>query len=318
MSDQSSNTSEKKSSYRDSLKSMDTEETFDLIFYRRIGYAWACLAKKLGVTPNAITIASIFLGIGAGVMFYYNNIWLNVVGMLLLIWANSFDSADGQLARMTKQYSRIGRILDGMSGDLWFAAIYVAICLRENATTDFFGDHSWLIWVVAVVTGLFHAQQAAMADYYRNFHLYFLKGEEGSELDSTAQLQTKLDELSWRKNFMQKLTLTFYTNYTKGQERLTPSMQKLRGKLRTQWGGNFATQEFRDAFRAKSLPLMKYTNMLSFNTRVFALFAALFIGMPWLYFAFELTVLNIMLVYMVMRHERICKNFIIELENGKY
>ena len=95
-------------------------------------------------------------------------------------------------------------------------------------------------------------------------------------------------------------------------------MQKLRGKLRTQWGGNFATQEFRDAFRAKSLPLMKYTNMLSFNTRVFALFAALFIGMPWLYFAFELTVLNIMLVYMVMRHERICKNFIIELENGKY
>ncbi len=318
MSDQSSNTSEKKSSYRDSLKSMDTEETFDLIFYRRIGYAWACLAKKLGVTPNAITIASIFLGIGAGVMFYYNNIWLNVVGMLLLIWANSFDSADGQLARMTKQYSRIGRILDGMSGDLWFAAIYVAICLRENATTDFFGDHSWLIWVVAVVTGLFHAQQAAMADYYRNFHLYFLKGEEGSELDSTAQLQTKLDELSWRKNFMQKLTLTFYTNYTKGQERLTPSMQKLRGKLRTQWGGNFATQEFRDAFRSKSLPLMKYTNMLSFNTRVFALFAALFIGMPWLYFAFELTVLNIMLVYMVMRHERICKNFIIELENGKY
>lgn len=318
MSDQSSNTSEKKSSYRDSLKSMDTEETFDLIFYRRIGYAWACLAKNLGVTPNAITIASIFLGIGAGVMFYYNNIWLNVVGMLLLIWANSFDSADGQLARMTKQYSRIGRILDGVSGDLWFAAIYVAICLRENATTDFFGDHSWLIWVVAVVTGLFHAQQAAMADYYRNFHLYFLKGEEGSELDSTAQLQTKLDELSWRKNFMQKLTLTFYTNYTEGQERLTPSMQKLRGKLRTQWGGNFATQEFRDAFRAKSLPLMKYTNMLSFNTRVFALFAALFIGMPWLYFAFELTVLNIMLVYMVMSHEKICKNFIIELENGKY
>ena len=112
---------QKKSSYRDSLKSMDTEETFDLIFYRPIGYAWACLAKKVGVTPNAITIASIFIGIAAGVMFYFNNLWLNIVGMLLLMWANSFDSADGQLARMTKQYSRLGRILDGVSGDLWFA-----------------------------------------------------------------------------------------------------------------------------------------------------------------------------------------------------
>ena len=107
-----------KVSYRDTLKSMDTEEHIDLAFYRPIGYMWACLAKRLGVTPNAITIASIFLGIGAGIMFYFPDMWLNVAGMLLLVWANSFDSADGQLARMTKQYSRLGRILDGLSGDL--------------------------------------------------------------------------------------------------------------------------------------------------------------------------------------------------------
>lgn len=59
--------SRKKPGFKDSLKSMDTEETFDLIFYRPIGYGWALLAKKLGITPNAITIASIFLGVGAGV-----------------------------------------------------------------------------------------------------------------------------------------------------------------------------------------------------------------------------------------------------------
>lgn len=47
---------QKKPSFKDSLKSMDTEETFDLIFYRPIGYAWALLAKRLGITPNAITI----------------------------------------------------------------------------------------------------------------------------------------------------------------------------------------------------------------------------------------------------------------------
>ena len=111
---------QKKSGYKDSLKSLDTEEHIDLAFYRPIGYAWACLAARLGITPNAITIASIFLGVGAGIAFYFNDLWVNVIGMLLLIWANSFDSADGQLARMTKQYSRIGRILDGVSGDLWF------------------------------------------------------------------------------------------------------------------------------------------------------------------------------------------------------
>ena len=60
------------SAYRATLKSADTEEHIDLAFYRPIGYAWACLARRLGVTPNAITIASIFLGIGAGVAFYFN------------------------------------------------------------------------------------------------------------------------------------------------------------------------------------------------------------------------------------------------------
>ena len=53
--------------YKSTLKSMDTEETIDLMFYRPIGYAWAVLCAKLGITPNAITIASIFIGVAAGI-----------------------------------------------------------------------------------------------------------------------------------------------------------------------------------------------------------------------------------------------------------
>ncbi len=306
-----------KSSYRDSLKSMDTEETFDLIFYRPIGYAWALLAKKLGVTPNAITIASIFLGVGAGVLFYFDNLWWNLLGALLLVWADSFDSADGQLARMTHQYSRIGRILDGLSGDFWFFAIYIAICLRENVTSEFFSAHHWVIWVMAVVTGLCHAVQAAMGDYYRQFHLFFLKGKDGSELDSASMLREKFHFLSWKRNFWRKLTLMFYTNYTVGQEKRTFWMQMLRRALAEKFGDNIP-QSFRDKFREKSKPLMKYTNILSFNTRTFALFAAILIfRMPWLYFAFELTALNIVLVYMMWRHERMCHGFVMELDKRK-
>ncbi len=305
-------------SYRDSLKSMDTEEHIDLAFYRPIGYMWACLAKRLGITPNAITIASIFLGIGAGVAFYFNDIWINVVGMLLLIWANSFDSADRQLARMTKQYSRLGRILDGLSGDIWFATIYVAICLRENYTSEFFMDHKWAIWVIAVVTGLCHAKQAAMADYYRQFHLYFLKGEDGSELERGSELKKSLAALTWRHNFWKKLTLSTYTNYTLQQEATTPAMQRLRNELAKRFPNGSIPQSFRDAFRMKSLPLMGPTNILSFNWRTIALFTALFLQMPWLYFAFELTVLNILLIAMVLRHEHICNTFVKQLKDGEY
>ena len=311
------NLDELKRTYKESLKSMDTEETIDLVFYRPIGFMWAVLCAKLGIKPNAITIASIFIGIAAGILFYFDTLWINIIGMLLLIWANSFDSADGQLARMTKQYSRLGRILDGLSGDFWFVAIYFAICFRENVTSEFFMSMPWLIWVVAVIAGLCHAKQAAAADYYRQFHLYFLKGKEGSELDSVEQLDSVYNATPWKGNFWKKITMFFYRNYTANQEVLTPNMQTLRRTIRSSFGENIP-QQFRDDFRALSRPLMKYTNWLSFNLRTIALFCSLFAQMPWLYFAFEIVVLNAMLVYMIVRHERICKRLNKDIIDGKY
>ncbi len=308
----------KNESYRDSLKSMDTEEGIDLIFYRPIGYAWACLARKLGITPNAITIASIFLGIGAGIAFFYNVLWINIIGMFLLIWANSFDSADGQLARMTQQYSRLGRILDGVSGDIWFATIYIAICLRETICNPFFSQHHILLWCIAVIAGICHAKQAALADYYRQFHLYFLKGEQGSELDTCDDLRKQLHSIPWRGNFWKKITLYFYSNYTANQEVTTRSMQSLRNTLRQKWSDGNIPQQFRNDFRLKSLPLMKYTNILSFNWRVITLFITLFIGHPWIYFIVELTVFNTILIYMRCRHESICRKFNEAIHQGSY
>lgn len=303
--------------YRKSLKSMDTEEHIDLAFYRPIGYMWARLAARLGVTPNAITIASIFLGVAAGILFYYPELWINVIGMLLLIWANTFDSADGQLARLTHQYSRLGRILDGLSGDFWFLTIYIAIVLRENQAIPLFIDHHWILWTIAALAGICHARQAAMADYYRQFHLYFLKGEDGSELDNADDLRRQLRDsgITWRTNFWRRLTMQTYLIYTIGQEASAPAMQRLRRQLRQAYPDGHIPAWFREEFRRGSLPLMKYTNILTFNWRTIGLFVTLFIGQPWLYFIYELTILNGILIYMNLRHEHLCRTLLPHLSH---
>lgn len=313
-----------KEEYQASLKSSDTEEWFDLHFHRPLGFLWAKLFEKLGVSPNAITVASIFMGVAGGVMLYFHQpdlAWLNWVGMLLITWADTFDSADGQLARMTQQYSRMGRILDGVSGDFWFAAIGFALVFRELHFGDcitgphFFEEHAWLIWTLGILSGVSHALQAAMADLYRQFHLFFLKGSQGSELDSAAKLKEQYHQLSWGRNFFNKLVLFFYSGYTANQERWTPNMQRLRRVLAEKFGEDgVPSQEFRDYFRSLSKPLMKYTNILTFNTRIIACFIAVIINAPWLYFVFEIVVLNLLLIYMIARHEGICKKAIKELE----
>jgi hypothetical protein len=235
--------------------------------------------------------------------------------MLLITWADTFDSADGQLARLTQQYSRMGRILDGVSGDFWFAAIGFALVFRELDFGDswtgpnYFAEHEWLIWALGIGSGLSHALQAAMADCYRQFHLFFLKGQQGSELESAAKLKEQYHQLEWGRNFWSKLPLFFYSGYTANQERMTPNMQRLRAALNERYGENgVPSQEFREYFRQLSLPLMKYTNILTHNTRATMLFIGCLANVPWIYPLFEVTVLVAIYYYMKGTHERMCKN----------
>mgnify|MGYP000146345600 CR=1 FL=1 len=59
-------------SLESTLKSLDTEEFIDIHFYRPIGYQWALFFNKIGgLSPNSITIASIFIGVAAGICFYF-------------------------------------------------------------------------------------------------------------------------------------------------------------------------------------------------------------------------------------------------------
>lgn len=293
-----------------SLKSRDTEETLDIWFNRPIGYLWTLFFMKLNVHPNVVTILSIILGMAAGYMFYFPDMPHTVCGILLLMWANFYDSADGQLARLTGKKTRWGRMLDGFAGDIWFFCIYLAICLRLTPQWGI-----W-IWLVAALSGLVcHSKQCALADYYRNIHLYFLKGESASELDNFKQQREIYRSLPWRHNVWWKWFLFFYGNYTRSQERMTPRFQQMFA-LWQKMKGTAPAGEARTEFIEGSRPLMKYCNFLTFNARAIALYVSMLAGMPYLYFIFELTVMNAVFFYMRSRHERLSSAVYEKLSSG--
>lgn len=215
-------TSQNKSQLQSTFKSQDTEEWLDIHFTRPLGLLWAKAFDHFNIHPNVVTILSIILGAAAGIMFYYPDMTHTIIGILLLIWANLYDSADGQLARMTGKKTRWGRILDGFAGDVWFFTIYAAICLRLQGNYIPCTTVKWgfWIWLLAAISGLiFHGKQCQLADYYRNIHLFFIKGKSGSELDNFEKLRKEFHSLNWKKDGMWKLFLYFYGNYTRSQER---------------------------------------------------------------------------------------------------
>ncbi len=297
---------------RASFKSDDTEEWLDVHFTRPIGLVFALFWNKLGVHPNAITILSIFLGVGAGVMFYHTDWWHNVAGVLLLMFANFCDSTDGQMARLTGKKTLIGRMLDGFSGDLWFFAIYLAICLRLMPQEMPLTDMKWGIWIwlLAAMAGfLCHSPQSSLADYYRQIHLWFLKGTAGSELDRSGQQRTIYESLRGKRgHFWERKFYYNYANYCKSQERRTPRFQRLYQQLTEKYGDIANVPEaLKERFLAGSRPLMKYTNILTFNVRAICIYVTCLSDCPWVYLLIEITVMTALYIYMHKKHEDLCR-----------
>lgn len=309
-----------KAKISETFKNADTEEWIDVHFTRPIGYLWALLFKKLGVVPNAVTILSIIIGVAAGWMFYYTDLVHNIIGVLLLMWANFYDSADGQLARMTGKTTRWGRILDGFAGDVWFFAIYLAIVLRLwNEYVPFSHIHWGLLGLIlAIFSGaVCHAKQCQLADYYRNVHTFFSFGKDSSELDSSRRQRILLHTTPKKGNFWWRLFLYFYGNYTHSQESLTPYLQDLLSVISNERKGDIP-QKFRLDFRKESKPLMKYANILTFNCRAITLYVCCLLNIPWLYLLIEIVGFTALAYYLRGRHESLCRHMTMLLKEGYY
>lgn len=322
-----------KQDVQQTYKSNDTEEWLDRVFTRPIGYLWAKFFQRLGVHPNVVTVLSITIGISSAFFFVHGSwrtedsagLMLNIIGILLMMWANFYDSADGQLARMTGKKTQLGRILDGAASIIIFIPVYCALVWRcyQHHSMEFQWLHiadternaviyGLLLFGIALFSGFVcHGGQCRLADYYRQIHLFFLKGESGAEFSTSIHQQQLYDAMPWRGHLIEKTFLKTYVNYTRQQEKATPAFQRLMQRLHDLYGkaGN-APESFRNEFRKRSLPLMPLTNILTFNTRAIALYVCCLVDLPWLYFVFEIVVMSALCGYMRSRHEQMCNEFL--------
>lgn len=290
-------------------KSKDTEENIDIYFTRPIGLMWARFFNRFGVHPNTVTYLSILLGVGAGLCFLSPSYRLggttglmwNVLGILLLVWANIYDSADGQLARMSGKTSRFGRILDGAAENIWFLFIGHSLIFRLWP--------EWGIWaLVAFYVGGFvcHANQSRMADYIRNSYLYMQSGQHQDRLSEQLEVW---HSLSFREHPLETVLQAFYLNYTRRQERETPQMQRLMSYLHEHYGDDIP-EDIRRRYLEGTFPLLKWTNVLTFNCRAIVLYVAVLTDFIPLVVIFEIGIFTVIQYYMHIRHERLCRNLL--------
>ncbi len=316
--------------YTATLKSTETEDWLDLHVIRPICYYCALAFAHFDVHPNTVTIASMFIGAGSCVFFgtasyYYSGSWgltCNIIAIVLLMIADILDCTDGQLARMTGKKSRLGRILDGVAGFTWFLPIYLAMVWRFYQHHDI--EFSWLgiadtqinaiiaalvVFALGVWSGVSGiAGQQRLADYYIQIHLFFLKGEKGSELDNSRRQQQIYDEMTADTPWIERWFQKSYIGYTQKQEKVTPQFQRFMNGLLKKYGtADQIPAALREEFRQQSLPVIFWNGLLTFNFRSFWLFLFCLIDLPACYFLFEIFAMGALTWYVNHRHESFCR-----------
>jgi len=282
-------------------KARELEGIVDLAFYRRVGFGLAQFFARLNFTPTAVTIIGGVFGVVAGHLYFYQALGINLIGLLFHVIANVFDNADGQLARLTNQQSRTGRILDPVVDHIIWLSIYIHLGLRLQL-----GGLS-AAWIIALAAGLSHGLQAGAADYCRNAYLYFAKGR--SELDSVSKVQQEYRQYSRRTNAWSKLLLRLYLNAVHEQELLLPHVKRLLEITKRNFVDGFPTL-FQSHYRTLARPTFKWWSLLMTNSRMLVLFVVFLLHQPVWFFWVEITAGNLLLGYLIFRQAKISRSLI--------
>jgi archaetidylinositol phosphate synthase len=107
---------------------------------------------KTGITPNALTVVGLVIGISAAVLFARGSQLL--AGFTLLV-AGFFDIIDGAVARVSGKETAFGGVLDSVMDRyvdlLIFAGIIFAFISGAIAEPNFMLGWGWLWGVMAIV-----------------------------------------------------------------------------------------------------------------------------------------------------------------------
>lgn len=196
----------------------EIEEFFDLFFYRPLAFILVKIVYQTNVTPNQLTIIAIFIGLASGCVYATGLPGACIYGAVLFMLYNVFDCSDGMLARLKKNGSHAGRIIDGIADYLATAAVFIGLGIG-------YPDHKYshgIWWLLIFLAALSNLIQSALVDYYRNRFLdYVLKRQSTFEEDMDS-FKEEYNTIKDQKNKrLDRWILRRYFDYSTFQEKLT-------------------------------------------------------------------------------------------------
>ena len=204
--------------YKKSLKMAEIEEFFDLFFYRPLAFLLVKIVYRTNITPNQLTIIAIFFGFASGCVYATGLPNACLYGAILFMFFNVFDCSDGMLARLKKNGTHAGRIIDGIADYISTAAVFIGLGIG-------YPDHTYthsFWWLLLFLAALSNVIQSAMVDYYRNRFLDYVLQRKSTFEEDMDSFREEYKVIKDQKNkWLDRWIIRRYFDYSAFQEKLT-------------------------------------------------------------------------------------------------
>jgi CDP-alcohol phosphatidyltransferase len=278
--------------FKSSIKSPDTEEKLDLVLYRPAGFAIAKFANVLSMTPTMLSIIGLYCGLLASYYYlqYQNNSAIIIAGFYLIL-SGIFDSADGQLARISNQSTNIGIVLDGLCDSIVTIAVY-ATC-----AWPFILNESYFYVVIVCIALYLHSFQCAILDFYHREYLYFGYGKTENDTYWNPGINDGIQNIEKSEGLDKTMNILRLT-WIRKQQLLTS---------RTDWqrkamhdfllSGTIAEKEaFMKAYKRNNLWLLPFWRLIGVNAHTILIIVFMFFHRFDIYLIFDLVIFNLVIL----------------------
>lgn len=205
--------------YRTTIKGLYVEEIMDLVFYRPISFFVVKLCYPYPITPNQLSFLAMSLGMAAGLLFALGSYESFIIGGLLLALTNVIDCSDGMLARLKKNGTLTGRIVDGVVDYVVSISLYVglAIGLHHAIKLDLI-ELRFSPFLLCGIAGASNIISSAVTDHFRNRYLTYVYGKEVLPQVELKSFQREMKKLKkQRGRYLDKFMVWVYIVYTQSQ-----------------------------------------------------------------------------------------------------
>jgi hypothetical protein len=201
--------------FRNSLKNPIAEELVDLFLFRPAAFIFVKLLYPLPITPNQVSFLAMIAGIASGILFTGGDRLHFFFGAIFYALANIFDCCDGMIARLKKNGTMTGRIVDGCTDYIIGIAVYGGFAIGLQKAVQIYGLHlpvnAWFLMILAALSFIAHA---VMSDKFRNAFLLQLKQPNGSPENEFDKFKAELARLEGQRgHFFDKILIRIYLQY---------------------------------------------------------------------------------------------------------